>query len=254
MTDEVIIDRQGPVLIIQLNRPQARNSLNHAVAQQVGAAVDELESNPNLRVGVLHGLGGVFSAGMDLKAYARGETPMLGDRGLCGITKIPLRKPLIAAVEGWALAAGLELLLACDFVIASSSAKFGVPEVQRSLVAIGGGALKLPQRLPFGMALELLLTGDPISAEIACQFGLVNRVVPEGEALDTALTRAKRIAANGPLAVEASKAIAYGQRGWSIEEVWEQQEQIARPVFDSEDAREGAMAFVEKRTAVWHGR
>ena len=180
---EVITERRDSVLIITINRPQARNALNRAVAEGVRDAVDELDADGQLRAAVLTGAGGTFSAGMDLKAFLNGESPSFAGRGLCGITETPPRKPLLAAVEGWALAGGFELVLACDLVIASRSARFGVPEVKRSLVAAAGGALLLPRRLPLPLALELLLTGDPIDAERAAQVGLVNRVVAEGGAL-----------------------------------------------------------------------
>jgi enoyl-CoA hydratase len=161
-------------------------------------------------VGVLTGAGGTFSAGMDLKAFLRGETPAIEGRGLCGITQTPPRKPLIAAVEGWALAGGFELLLACDLIVASETARFGVPEVKRSLVAAGGAALLLPRRVPFNLALEMLLTGEPLGAPRAAEIGLVNRLTLEGQALAGALELASTIAANGPLAVAATKAVARG--------------------------------------------
>ncbi|HXA57913.1 MAG TPA: enoyl-CoA hydratase-related protein, partial [Streptosporangiaceae bacterium] len=171
-----------------------------------------------------------------------------------GLTERPPRKPLIAAVEGWALAGGFELALACDLVVAGQSARFGVPEVKRSLVAGGGAALRLPERVGLTLAMELLLTGDQISAERAAQIGLVNRVVPAGTALDAALELAAVIAANGPLAVQATKAVALNASDWSGEERWDRQREITDPVFASQDAREGAAAFGEKRAPVWQGR
>jgi enoyl-CoA hydratase len=191
---------------------------------------------------------------MDLKAFLRGETPTIEGRGLCGITTTPPRKPLIGAVEGWALAGGFELLLACDLVVAARTARFGVPEVKRSLVAGGGAALLLPQRVPVAFALELLLTGDPISAHRAAEIGLVNQVVDEGGAAPGALELARRIAANGPLAVAATKQIARSAPDWTTAEGWERQVEITKPVFGSEDAREGATAFAEKRAPIWQGR
>src|SRR5690349_16107278 len=176
---------------------------------------------------------------MDLKAFMRGETPSIEGRGLCGITETPPRKPLIGAVEGWALAGGFELLLACDLVVAAETARFGVPEVKRSLVAAGGAALLLPKRVPFTLALEMLLTGEPLSASRAAEIGLVNRITGEGEALDGALQLAATIAENGPLAVAATKAIARGTVDWSFEEGWEKQAELTGPVFSSEDAIEG---------------
>jgi len=253
-TEEVLVERRDGVLIITINRPQAKNSLNLAVAEGVAAAVDELDASDDLRVGVLTGAGGTFSAGMDLKAFLRGETPSIEGRGLCGITQQPPRKPLIAAVEGWALAGGFELVLACDLVVAAETAKFGVPEVKRSLVAAGGAALQLPRRMPYAIALELLLTGEPLTAPRAAEVGLVNRVTAEGGALDGALQLAATIAQNGPLAVAATKAVARGSGDWSFAEGWQQQAELIAPVFASEDAREGATAFAEKRAPVWKGR
>src|SRR3954468_23159335 len=199
MTDEVLVEQRDGVQVITLNRPEAKNALNRAVAERVAAAVDELDASDELRVGVLTGAGGTFSAGMDLKAFLRGESPAIEGRGLCGITQTPPKKPLIGAVEGWALAGGFELLLACDLVVAAESARFGVPEVKRALVAGGGAALLLARRVPQAIALELLLTGEPISATRAAEIGLVNRLAPEGAALDKALELADEIAANGPL-------------------------------------------------------
>ncbi|MGY1691527.1 crotonase/enoyl-CoA hydratase family protein [Geodermatophilus sp. SYSU D01105] len=254
MTDEVLVERRDAVQVITINRPEARNALTRAVAEAVAAAVDELDASDELRVGVLTGAGGTFSAGMDLKAFLRGETPAIEGRGLCGITRTPPRKPLIGAVEGWALAGGFELLLACDLVVAAETARFGVPEVKRSLVAAGGAALQLPKRLPLPLALEMLLTGDPIDASRAAAVGLVNRLAPEGGALDGALALAATIAANGPLAVAATKQIARGTADWTSEEGWARQDELVAPVFTSEDAREGSAAFAEKRPPVWRGR
>ncbi|MCU1670081.1 MAG: putative carnitinyl-CoA dehydratase [Blastococcus sp.] len=254
MTDEVLVERREGIQVITINRPDAKNALNLAVAQAIAAAVDELDHSDDLRVGVLTGAGGTFSAGMDLKAFLRGESPAIDGRGLCGITQTPPRKPLIAAVEGWALAGGFELLLACDLVVAAETARFGVPEVKRSLVAAAGAALQLPRRVPFAVAMELLLTGDPLTAPRAAQIGLINRVTAEGAALDGALELAATIARNGPLAVAATKAIARNSTDWSFAEGWERQAELIGPVFASEDAREGATAFAEKRAPVWEGR
>ena len=187
MSDEVLVERRGAVQVIIINRPEARNALNGAVAAGIRDAADELDADDELRAGVLSGAGGTFSSGMDLKAFLKGESPSFPGRGLCGITQTPPRKPLIGAAEGWALAGGFELLLACDLVVAGASARFGVPEVKRSLVAGAGGALLLAQRVPRALALELLLTGDPIDARRAAEIGLVNRVVEDGQALEAAL-------------------------------------------------------------------
>jgi enoyl-CoA hydratase len=254
VSDEVLVERREGVQIITINRPQAKNALDRAVAEGVAAAVDELDASDELRVGVLTGAGDTFSAGMDLKAFLRGETPAIEGRGLCGITQTPPRKPLIAAVEGWALAGGFELLLACDLIVAAENARFGVPEVKRSLVAAGGAALQLPRRVPFNVALEMLLTGEPLTAVRAAEIGLVNRLTAEGAALAGALELAATIAANGPLAVAASKAVARGSADWTFAQGWAEQAGIIGPVFASEDAREGATAFAEKRPPVWKGR
>ena len=254
MANPVLVEQRDGVQIITINRPEAKNALDRAVAEAVAAAVDELDASDELRVGVLTGAGGTFSAGMDLKAFLRGESPAIEGRGLCGITQTPPRKPLIGAVEGWALAGGFELLLACDLVVAAESARFGVPEVKRSLVAAGGAALQLPRRVPYALALEMLLTGEPLSASRAAEIGLVNRLTPEGGALDGALALAATIAANGPLAVAATKAVARGSVDWTLDEGWRQQADLIAPVFASEDAREGSTAFAEKRAPVWKGR
>ncbi|WP_433632183.1 crotonase/enoyl-CoA hydratase family protein [Nocardia sp. CA-120079] len=254
MSDEVLVERRGAVQVITINRPTAKNALNAGVAAGVAAAVDELDQSDELWAGVLTGAGGTFSSGMDLKAWLRGESPAIEGRGLCGITMTPPRKPLIAAVEGWAVAGGFELLLACDLVVAARTARVGVPEVKRSLVARGGAALLLPRRVPYAIALELLLTGDPIGAERAAEIGLVNRLTEEGGALEGALALAETITANGPLAIAATKEIARSSSDWTLEEGWAKQVDIAQPVFSSADAVEGATAFAEKRAPIWKGR
>ena len=254
MSDEVLVERHGAVQVITINRPEARNALNAAVAAGVRDAVDELDATAELRAGVLTGAGGTFSSGMDLKAFLNGEVPSFPGRGLCGITQTPPRKPLIGAAEGWALAGGFELLLACDLVVASASARFGVPEVKRALVAGAGGALLLARRIPRALALEMLLTGDPIDARRAADIGLVNRVVDEGQALQAALELANTIAANGPLALIATKEISNGGGDWTAAERWDQMARLMQPVFTSQDAQEGARAFAEKRAPVWKGQ
>ncbi len=254
MADEVLVERLDGIQLITINRPEVRNAQNAATAAGIAAAVDELDASDELRVGVLTGAGGTFSSGMDLKAFLNGESPSIEGRGLGGITITPPRKPLIGAVEGWAVAGGFELLLACDLVVAAETARLGVPEVKRSLVAAGGAALLLPSRVPLALALEMLLTGDPITARRAAEIGLVNRVTEEGGALAGAIELARAIAANGPLAVAATKRIARSSVDWSMAEGWARQQEIAGPVFASDDAREGASAFAEKRPPVWRGR
>jgi enoyl-CoA hydratase len=254
MADEVLVERRESVLVVTINRPEAKNAINGAVAAGIAAAIDELDADDELRVGVLTGAGGTFSAGMDLKAFLRGESPTVEGRGLGGLTEAPPRKPLIAAVEGWALAGGFELLLACDLVVAAESARLGVPEVKRALVAAAGAAMLLPQRIPQAVALEMLLTGDPITAQRAAELGLVNRVVPEGAALDGALELAAAVAGNGPLAVAVSKQVAREARDWSSDQAWARQQELVVPVFVSQDAQEGATAFAEKRAPRYTGR
>lgn len=252
--EAILTERRDGVLIMTINRPEAKNALNGAVSRGLAAALDELDGDDELRVGVLTGAGGTFSAGMDLKAFLSGDVPLIEGRGLAGLTQRPPRKPLIAAVEGWAVAGGFELLLACDLVVAADDAHLGVPEVKRALVAGAGAAMLLPQRVPQAIALEMLLTGDPITAARAAELGLVNRVTPKGGALDGALELAASIAANGPLAVAITKQIAREGGDWTFEEGWEKQGALMAPVFGSEDAQEGARAFAEKRPPVWKGR
>lgn len=251
---EVLVEARDGMQIITINRPEAKNALNGAVARGIAAAVDELDANDELRVGVLTGAGGTFCSGMDLKAFLTGDLPIVEGRGLGGITEAPPRKPMIAAVEGWAVAGGFELLLACDLVVASEAAQLGVPEVKRALIAGAGAAFLLTRRIPQAIALELLLTGDPITAARAAELGLVNRVVSEGGALDAALELAARIAANGPLAVAVTKEIARSSYDWTLAEGWQRQSDLMAPVFVSEDATEGATAFAEKRPPVWKAR
>ncbi|MGH2879930.1 MAG: crotonase/enoyl-CoA hydratase family protein [Solirubrobacteraceae bacterium] len=256
MTDEspVLTERREGVLLITLNRPDARNAVNLAVAEGIAAALDELDGADDLSVGVLTGAGKGFCAGMDLKAFVSGQRPWVGDRGFAGIVRRSSVKPLIAAIEGFAVAGGLEIALACDLIVAARGAKLGVPEVKRSLVAAGGALLRLPRRIPYHAAMELALTGDPISAERAAELGLVNRLAEPGGAVEAALALAAQIAVNAPLALIASKRIVQEQHDWSAQEMWEEQSKISDPVFVSEDAREGATAFAEKRPPVWRGR
>jgi enoyl-CoA hydratase len=251
---EVLTERRDGVYIVTINRPDARNAVNGAVAQGIAAAMDELDSDDELRVGIVTGAGGYFSAGMDLKAFVTGEQPYAGDRGFAGITQRSARKPLIAAVEGFALAGGFEIALSCDLIVAASDARFGVPEVKRSLVAAAGALLRLPKRIPYHLAMELALTGEPIGAERAYEIGIVNRLAKPGEALDTALELAEAIIKNAPLALMASKEIIQKAMDWTEAEGWAKQGEISGPVFVSEDAREGATAFAEKREPVWRGR
>jgi enoyl-CoA hydratase len=250
----VLTERRDGALVITLNRPEVRNAVNAALAEGIATALDELDGDDDLAVGVLTGAGGFFCAGMDLGAFVRGESPWYGDRGFAGIAQRGARKPLIAAIEGFAVAGGFEVALACDLIVAAEGAKLGIPEAKRSLVAAGGALLHLPKRMPYHAVMELALTGDPLPAERFHAYGVVNRLAAPGTALDTALELAARITKSGPLAVAASKEIIQRQYDWSSEQMWEKQGAISGPVFASEDAKEGATAFKEKRDAVWQGR
>ncbi len=258
MTDQpappILVEAVDGVLVVTLNRPGARNAVDEALATALGAAMDRLDADTDLRVGILTGAGGTFCAGMDLKAFVRGEHPVVPGRGFAGLVEQPPAKPLIAAVEGYALAGGFEIVLACDLVVAGASATFGIPEVTRSLVAAGGGLLRLQQRIPYHQAMELALLGNHVGAARMRELGLVNRLVPDGTALAVARELAAQIAANGPLAVAASKQILVRSADWPSDTAFAQQEAIARPVALSQDAKEGATAFAEKRPPVWQGR
>jgi enoyl-CoA hydratase len=250
----VLTERRGSVLIITLNRPQVRNAVNTALAEGVAEALDSLDADDTLTAGVVTGAGGFFCAGMDLGAFAKGESPWVEGRGFGGITQRAADKPLIAAIEGFAVAGGLEIALSCDLIVAAKGAKLGIPEAKRSLVAAGGGLLRLPKRMPYHVVMELALTGDPLPAERFHELGVVNRLADPGAALDVALELAAALAQNGPLALIASKKIIEQQFDWSTEEMWTRQGEIAGPVMTSEDAREGATAFKEKRAPVWKAR
>jgi enoyl-CoA hydratase len=254
MTAEVLVDSSDAIQTITINRPEARNAMTLAATKAMAAALDELDSRDDLRIGILTGSGGHFCAGMDLKGFLRGERPSLPDRGFGGLTRKPPRKPLIAAVEGYALAGGFELVLACDLVVASESAQFGIPEVKRGLVATAGGLVRLPRQLPYRIALELALTGDMFSSTRAYEYGLINRLVAPGQALVEARKLARTIAANGPLSVAASKCVVIESQDWSSAELWDRQAALTEHVFTSADAREGSAAFVEKREPMWQGR
>lgn len=255
MTELVKVEIQDQVLIITLNRPEARNAINYDAAVQLAAALDELDNNPDVVVGVLTGANNTFCSGMDLKAFAKdGQRPYVGDRGFAGICERPPRKPLIAAIEGYALAGGLEIAMSCDMMIAAETAKFGVPETKRGIVPGSGGLLRLPDRVPYVVAMELVLTGDMFSAEQAANWGLINRVVPEGQALQGALELAARIKENGPLAVQTAKQVIAESRDWSQQHMFDLQRPRIAHVFVSADAKEGATAFAEKRKPVWQGK
>jgi enoyl-CoA hydratase len=252
--DAVLIERRERILVLTLNRPEQRNAVNAALAAGVAAGLDALDADPGLSVGVITGAGRGFCAGMDLKAFVAGESPHVPGRGFAGIAERAAAKPLIAAVEGFAVAGGLEVALACDLIVAAKGARLGIPEVKRGLVAAAGGLLRLPRGLPRNIAMELALTGDPILAQRAAELGLVNRLVEPGQALATALQLAEAIAENGPLALAASKRILTESADWPEAEFFSRQAEISGPVLASADAREGATAFAEKRPPAWTGR
>jgi enoyl-CoA hydratase len=254
MTGPVLTEVTDGVGVLTLNRPEAKNAVDLATTEALAAAVDEFEARDDVAVLVLTGAGGTFCAGMDLKAFARGERPRIEGRGFAGLTEAPPVKPLIAAVEGWALAGGCELVLTADLVVAARDARFGIPEVKRGLFAAGGGVLRLAKALPYQRAMEMALTGDPLPAEEAHRFGLVNVLTEPGGALAGARELAARIAANGPLAVRASKQLIAGSVGWTDRAALDAQVELADTVFASADALEGARAFAEKRAPVWQGR
>lgn len=253
MEPEVLVQHEDGIAVITINRPQQRNAVNRAVSYGVCAAVDELDARPDLRVGILTGAGGTFCSGMDLKAFLRGEVTRVEGRGILGIAMAPPKKPLIAAVEGYALAGGFESVLACDLVVAARNAQFGLPEVKRGLAAAAGGLLRLPRLLPQRIAMEVALTGDMISAERLYQLGLVNELTEPGGALEAARALARRILANAPMSVAASKRVIIEQQDWALDEMWTRQAEITGPVLASNDAKEGAAAFAEKRPPVWRG-
>lgn len=252
MENVLTVERQDQILVLTMSRPSARNAIDQVLASAIADAMDELDADDRLSVAVLTGAGGTFCSGMDLKVFADGER-VTTNRGFGGITECPPQKPVIAAVEGWALAGGCEIALACDLVVAARGAQFGIPEVKRGLVAAAGGLSRLPLALPYQLAMELALTGEPITAERAHAFGMVNRLVEPGEALDEALTLARSIASNGPLAVRTSKWIMASATGWADNDIRERQQERVTTVMTSRDAREGAIAFAEKRIPLWTG-
>jgi enoyl-CoA hydratase len=254
LPQDVIVDREGPILILTMNRPAVRNAIHRAASEAIARAIDELDADPKLTIGILTGAGGNFCTGMDLKAFLRGERVELEGRGLAGLVERPPRKPLIAAVEGYALAGGCEIALACDLVVAAQNAQFGIPEVKRGLIAGSGGLIRLPQRIPRQIALEYALTGDMMPAAQAHQWGLVNRLTPPGGALEGARALARSIAANGPLAVQMTKRVMAESPTWPAAEIWQRQRELLEQIINSNDAREGALAFSEKRAPRWTGR
>ncbi|HMI93093.1 MAG TPA: crotonase/enoyl-CoA hydratase family protein [Polyangiales bacterium] len=252
--EEVLrVEVREHVMVLTLNRPYAKNAFNAALSQALSDALDRLDDDPELRVGVLTGAGGSFSAGMDLKALLTGEQSFTKKRGGFGIMTKPPDKPLIAAVEGYAVAGGLELALCCDLIVAASDAKVGLPEVKRGLVATGGALFRLPRRIPYHVVMELALTGENQPVDRFLQLGLINKVVAPGEAVNAAVELAQKIASNAPLAVAATKQIMQKAYDWTEEEAWPAHRKLASKALSSKDAREGSKAFAEKRPPVWRG-
>ena len=250
----VLTDVADGVMTITINRPAAKNAVNKDVAVGIAAALDQLDADDNTHVVILTGAGGTFCSGMDLKAFVTGETPYVEGRGFAGMVQRSTDKPLIAAVEGYALAGGCELAITCDLIVAADNSKFGIPEVKRGLAAAAGGLVRLPRQIPSRVAMEMALTGDFMDADRALSLGLINQVAPAGEALAQAKVLAAKIAENGPLAVKRSKQVIKESIDWSQDETFEKQQEIVNPVFSSEDAIGGATAFAEKRKPNWKGR
>jgi enoyl-CoA hydratase len=253
MAEAVRTEVDAGVAVITIDRPQARNAVNGDVARGIAAAIEEFDGRADVRVLVLTGAGGTFSSGMDLKGFLSGDAPLAAGRGFAGIVERPPLKPVIAAVEGYALAGGFELVLACDLVVASEDAKFGLPEVRRGLVAGAGGLIRLPKRIPYHLAMEIVLTGDHFSAARLAAAGLVNKLVPAGEALAAAKELAAKVTLGAPLALAASKRVIVESADWSVAEAFARQGEIIAPIFGSKDATEGAIAFAQKRPPVWLG-
>jgi enoyl-CoA hydratase len=253
MADAVLTDSDGGIAVITINRPQARNAVNGEVARGIAAAVDEFDGAEDVRVIILTGAGGTFSAGMDLKGFLTGDSPVVAGRGFGGITERPSAKPMIAAVEGYALAGGFELALSCDLIVASVTAKFGLPEVRRGLAAAAGGLLRLPRRVPYHLAMEIVLTGEHFPADRLHPAGLVSRLVGAAQALAGARDLAAQVALGAPLALAASKRVIVESADWHTSDAFARQGEVLGSVFTSADAIEGAAAFAEKRAPVWRG-
>jgi enoyl-CoA hydratase len=255
MSDLVKVEIVDRIQIITINRPEARNAINSATAQELAAVFEAFDARDDAVIGILTGAGNTFSSGMDLKAFAKsGERPVIPGRGFAGLCEKPPRKPIIAAVEGYALAGGFEIALSCDLIVAANNANFGLPEVKRGIVAGSGGMVRLPSRIPYHLAMEIVLTGDMFPAERAHAYGLVNRLVEPGKALEAALELARAVAANGPLAVQTAKGIVTESRDWRQADLFDLQRPRIAHIFTSADAKEGATAFAEKRKPVWTGK
>ena len=254
MSDAVLVSTEDGVMTITINRPKAKNAINLEVAQGIATAMEELDSSDEIRVAVLTGADNTFCSGMDLRAFVSGEVPFVAGRGFAGLVEQPPKKPLIGAVEGFALAGGFEIALCCDILVAADNSKFGLPEVKRGLAAGAGGLMRAPKQMPPRVAMEMVLTGDFIDARRAYELGLINRIVEPGKALGEALKVAQAISANGPLAVAVSKQVMVESADWTASEAFAKQAPLIMPVHTSEDAKEGAMAFAQKRAPQWKGK
>lgn len=252
-SDRILTDRRGAVLVVTINRPEARNAFDAISSRAMEAAMDLFDNEPSLFIGVITGAGQNFCAGADLKARGRGEQRAQLTRGGFGVFRRPPHKPLIAAVEGYAIGGGFELCLACDLIVAARDAQFGLPEVRHNVVALGGGLFRLPRRMPYHIAMELALTGEFKDAEFFHRLGVVNRIVEPGTSLEEAMKFAETLLVNGPTGLAAAKEIIFNSCNWTEEEAWREQRAIARTAIESEDRAEGLRAFAEKRKPIWKG-
>jgi enoyl-CoA hydratase len=254
-TEPLVTEERDGILILTLNRPHVRNAIDASIARAIGAALDKFDADDRLAVAIFTGAGGCFSAGKDLgEPFGPGAGPVAGDRGFAGLVRKSSKKPLIAAVESFAVAGGFEITLACDLIVASRTAFFGLPEVKRGLVPAAGALLRLPRRIPYNLVMELALTGDFISAERLYNLGLVNRLVEPGAALEAAILLARRIMEGAPKARINIKRILTEQQDWTLENMWRNQDPYFQDSVNSADAKEGARAFKERRAPVWQGR
>ena len=255
MPEYIHVEVLDGIQIITINRHQAKNAITIDTAIEMAAAFEEMDARDDVRIGILTGAGGTFSSGMDLKDFARtGKRSVVEGKGFAGFVEAPPKKPLIAAVEGYALAGGCEMVLACDLVVAASNASFGLPELKRGLVPGSGGMMRLPRRIPYHIAMEVVLTGDMFAAERAHQFGLINVLTEPGSALAGAMKLAQRISENGPLAIQTAKRLINEGLDWPSDQMFDLQRPRMAHIFASLDAREGATAFAEKRKPVWQGK
>jgi len=254
-TEVVLFERRGNIALLTFNRPKARNAISPEVSQAMAGFLDEIEADDALRAVVLTGAGEVFCAGADLKVVAQGRAMDIarGKGGFAGVATRDFAKPMIAAVNGPALAGGFEVVLSCDLVVAADTSRFGIPEAQRGLMAAAGGLIRLPKRVPLAIALELAMTGDPIDASRALQLGLVNDVVPGDSVMSSALALAARISVNGPLAVRNTLKMVREASDLTEADAWPRNYELAIEVFSSKDSIEGATAFAEKREPQWTG-